>query len=109
MKASCDFLLLTTRRPEYAPPWLDRAVVTNYTLSLSRWRHSPFGSGRLGVEALPEALARQVAEKAEGNPLFAEEIVSFLTERGMLHAKDGKLEFDAGAVAAALPASVQSS
>ena len=35
---------------------------------------------RLGVEVLPEALARQVAEKAEGNPLFAEEIVSFLTE-----------------------------
>ena len=48
---------------------------------------------RIGAEALPEALARQVAEKAEGNPLFAEEIVSFLTERGMLHAKGGKLEF----------------
>ena len=49
-----------------------------------------------------------MAEKAEGNPLFAEEIVSFLTERGLLHAKGGKLEFDPGAVAAALPASVQS-
>ena len=34
--------------------------------------------------------------------------MSFLSERGILHAKDGKLEFDAGAVAAALPASVQS-
>jgi predicted ATPase len=49
-----------------------------------------------------------VAEKAEGNPLFAEEIVSFLTERELVHAKGGKLEFDPGAVAAALPASVQS-
>ena len=39
---------------------------------------------RLGVEALPEALARQVTEKAEGNALFAEEILSFLTERGVL-------------------------
>jgi predicted ATPase len=57
---------------------------------------------------LPEVLVRQVAEKAEGNPLFAEEIVSFLSERGILHTKDGKLEFDAGALAAALPASVQS-
>ncbi len=38
--------------------------------------------------------------KAEGNPLFAEEIVSFLTERGMLRAVAGKLEFDANAVAA---------
>ena len=63
---------------------------------------------RLGVEALPEALARQVTEKAEGNPLFAEEIITFLTERGILRTVAGKLDFDASAVAAALPASVQS-
>jgi predicted ATPase len=63
--------------------------------------------GRLGAETLHEALVRQVAERAEGNPLFAEEVVSFLSEQGILHAKDGKLQFDAGAVAAALPASVQ--
>ena len=46
--------------------------------------------------------------KGRGQPLFAEEIVSFLTERGVLRAAAGKVEFDAGAVAAALPASVQS-
>jgi predicted ATPase len=57
---------------------------------------------------VPEALERQVTEKAEGNALFAEEIVSFLIERGMLRAVAGKVEFDASAVAAALPASVQS-
>ena len=102
-------LLLTTHRPEFAPPWLDRAVVTQLHL-----KPLPVGDirrlvqARLGVEVLPEALARQVAEKAEGNPLFAEEIVSFLTERELLHAKGGKLEFDPGAVAAALPPSVQS-
>jgi hypothetical protein len=48
------------------------------------------------------------SKKAEGNALFAEEILSFLTERGVLRTKDGNLEFDAGAVGAALPASVQS-
>jgi class 3 adenylate cyclase len=102
-------LLLTTRRPEFASPRLDRAGVTQLHLE-----PLPVGDirrlvqARLGVAVLPEALARQVAEKAEGNPLFAEEIVSFLTERELLHAKGGKLEFDPGAVAAALPASVQS-
>ena len=108
-EAKLRLLLLTTHRMEYAPPWLDHAVVTNLHLG-------PLPSGdirrlvqaRIGAEALPEALARQVAEKAEGNPLFAEEIASFLTERGMLHAKGGKLDFDHAAVAAALPASVQS-
>ena len=49
-----------------------------------------------------------MTEKAEGNALFAEEIVSFLTERGILRTVAGKVEFDANAVAAVLPASLQS-
>ena len=108
-ESKLKLLLLTTHRPEFAPPWLDRAVVTQLRLE-----PLPVGDirrlvqARLGVEFLPEALARQVAKKAEGNPLFAEEIVSFLTERELLHAKGGKLEFDPGAMAVGLPASVQS-
>ena len=84
-EAKLRLLLLTTRRPEYAPPWLDRAAVTKLRLEpLPAATFAAWCRARLGVEALPEALARQVTEKAEGNPLFAEEIVSFLTERGML-------------------------
>ena len=108
-EAKLRLLVLPTRRPEYVPPWLDRTVVTKLHLE-----PLPVGDirrlvqARLGVEVLPETLVRQVAEKAEGNPLFAEEIVSFLTERGVLRAVAGKVEFDTNAVAAALPASVQS-
>ena len=101
-------LLLTTRRPEYAPPWLDRATVTKLALEplpIGDIRH--LVQARLGVEALPEALERQLTEKAEGNPLFAEEIITFLTERGILRVVAGKLDFDVSAVAVALPASVQ--
>ena len=47
-------------------------------------------------------------EKAEGNALFVEEILSFLSERGVLRNIAGKVDFDANAVAATLPASVQS-
>ena len=84
-EAKLRLLLLTTRRPEYAPPWLDRAISHQIASgTASHRRHSPLGTGAARVEALPEALARQVTEKAEGNPLFAEEIVSFLTERGIL-------------------------
>jgi predicted ATPase len=63
---------------------------------------------RLGVEALPEPLASEITRKAEGNPLFAEEIVSYLTERSIVRIGAGVLEFDVDAIAAALPASVQS-
>ena len=102
-------LIVHTRRPEYEPPWRDKPVVTALRLE-------PLAAGdvrrliqtRLGVEALPEALARQVTEKAEGNALFAEEILSLLGERGVLRVTGGKVEFDANAVAAPLPASVQS-
>ncbi len=107
-EAKLRLLLLTTRRPEHAPSWLDRATVTKLPLEplpTGDIRH--LVQARLGVEALPEALARQVTEKVEGNPLFTEEMITFLTERGILRTVAGKLEADVSAVAAALPASVQ--
>jgi class 3 adenylate cyclase len=103
------FLVLTTRRLEYSPRWLDRSVVTKLPLE-------PLPTGdirhllreRLGVDVLPEGLARQVTEKADGNPLFAEEIVSYLAERGFIRTVGGTLNFDANVVTASLPASIQS-
>ena len=102
-------LILHTRRPEYEPAWRGKPDVTTLLLE-------PLPAGdvrrliqtRLGVEVLPEALARQVIEKAEGNALFAEEILSFLTERGLLRISAGRVEVDANALSATLPASVQS-
>lgn len=102
-------LLLTTRRPEYSPPWLARAIVSKLALE-----PLPLGDirrligARLGGEGLAQPLEWQIAEKADGNPLFAEEIVSFLSERGMVRSTTGKLDLDAAGVATALPASVQS-
>jgi tetratricopeptide (TPR) repeat protein len=108
-EAKLRLLLLHSRRPEYVPAWLDRAVVTRLHLEpLPADAIRRLAQARLGAKALPAALARQVTEKADGNPLFAEEIVSFLAEGGMLRTTAGTLEFDARAVAAALPASVQS-
>ena len=74
-------MVLTTRGPEYTPPWLDRTVVTTLPLE-----PLPSGDSRhlvqvRVVEALPEALARQVTQKAEGNPLFAEEITQLTLGR----------------------------
>ena len=108
-EAKLRLLILTTRRPEYAPLWLGHAAVTTLPLEpLPAADIRRLVQMRLGVESLPEALALRLAEKAEGNPLFAEEIVSFLTERGVIRAAAGKLDYDASVVAAALPASVQS-
>ena len=102
-------LVLHTRRPEYKPGWLDLPTVTALRLEpLPAGDVKRIIQARLAVDALPEALARLVTEKAEGNALFAEEIVNFLGERGALRTVGGTVEFDAGKIAATLPASVQS-
>jgi class 3 adenylate cyclase/tetratricopeptide (TPR) repeat protein len=102
-------LLVHSRRREYVPPWLDQPAVTKLHLEpLPAGDVRRLVQARLGVEILPETLVHQVEEKAEGNPLFAEEIVSFLTERGVLRTAMGRAEFDANAMAAVLPASLQS-
>jgi hypothetical protein len=102
-------LLLTTRRPEYVPPWLEQAVITKLRLEpLPKGDIRRLVQTRLGVDILPETLMRQVADRADGNPLFAEEIVSYLSVRGILRTAARKVDFDANAAAAALPASVQS-
>jgi class 3 adenylate cyclase/tetratricopeptide (TPR) repeat protein len=105
--AKLRLVLLTTRRPEFAPSWLDR-ITTLQLQPLAAGEIRSLAQARFGVQALPEALGRAISERAEGNPLFAEEIVSFLAERGILPSIAGKLEFDANAVATALPGTVQS-
>ena len=108
-EAGVSLLILHTRRPEFDPPWRDRRLTTTLQLEpLPSGDMRRLAETRLGVDALPDALARQLADKAEGNALFAEEILSFLAECGVLRVEDGKVEFDANAVAATLPASVQS-
>jgi class 3 adenylate cyclase/tetratricopeptide (TPR) repeat protein len=108
-QAKQQLLIVHTRRPEYKPLWLGRTAVVSINLeplSADDIRH--LVRTRLGVAALPDALAHEVVEKAEGNPLFAEEILSFLSERGVLRLAAGKVEFDSKVVAAILPATVES-
>ena len=102
-------MILHTRRPEYQPPWFEREHVSHLRLEpLSAAETSRIVQARMCADKLPEALAQLVAGKAEGNALFAEEIASFLVERGMVRRAANGLEFDAAAVERALPGSVQS-
>jgi class 3 adenylate cyclase/tetratricopeptide (TPR) repeat protein len=108
-EAKLRLLIISTRRPEYVPSWLNRAVVSKLHLDpLPAGDIRRLIQGRLGTNLLPDTLVRQVTEKAEGNPLFAEEIMSLLTERAVLRSAGDRVEFDSKAVAAILPASVQS-
>jgi class 3 adenylate cyclase len=101
-------LVVQTHRPEYRAPWADRPRVSALELEpLTTADTSQVVCDRLGVADLPTTLARLVAKKAEGNPLFAEEIAGYLVERGVVRRAATGIEYDAEAVAAALPASIE--
>ena len=106
-----QLLILHTRRPEYIPALgrpAERDALGSGTTCRRAKRH---GSPRRGSAStsLPEALAKLIAAKAEGNALFAEEIASFPRRaRTLSVACAAGLDFDPAAVAAALPESVQS-
>jgi predicted ATPase len=75
---------------------------------LSARETARIAQARIGVEQSSEPLLETIAARAEGNALFAEEIASFLIERGIVHRSAFGLDYDAGAVGAVLPESVQS-
>ena len=106
---SVPLMIVHTRRPEYRPPWSEQPNVSHVPLEpLSAGETARIVEARFGGDNLPEELRRIVAAKAEGNALFAEELVSFLLERGFVRRESGGIVFDAVTVASALPASVQS-
>jgi tetratricopeptide (TPR) repeat protein len=62
---------------------------------------------RLGVTELPDDLARLVGEKAQGNPLFAEEITNYLLQSGSLQNLDDGLSFSVSTRETVLPARLE--
>jgi class 3 adenylate cyclase len=104
-----QLMIVHTRRPEYRPPWSERPNVSQMSLQpLSTGETARIIEARFGADKLPEELRRLITAKADGNALFAEELVSFLLERGFVRQQAGTFVFDPTMVANALPASVQS-
>src|SRR5262245_3090654 len=76
-------LFVSTYRPGYVPPWLDRPHVTQLTLGpLSE------GDGRQIVESVLQprevspAVTRSILRSGEGNPFFLEELARAVRDRG---------------------------
>ncbi len=103
-----NLLIIQTRRPEYVPAWLDAPCVTTIALNpLGPDDIAYLAQTRLGVDTLPDALLNQLTERAGGNPLFGEEILSFLLDQGALRVDAGQVVFDAENAGRELPVSMQ--
>src|ERR1700749_2524405 len=83
-------LVLVTYRPEYQGAFT--RVAGGHTVALAPLSDSETATlvaHLLGPEPSVDALGRRVAERAAGNPFFAEELVRDLAERGVLRGGPG--------------------
>jgi len=74
-------LLVVTFRPEFQPAWLGRPEVTSLGLNrLDRGEGSALVQAVAGNAALPEEVVNEVFERADGVPLFVEELTKAVLE-----------------------------
>src|SRR6266545_1787113 len=99
-------LLLATTRPEYRPAWSAR--VERLSLApLAAQDSSTLRDDWLGSDPALARLRARIEASARGNPLFVEEIVRSLVERGVLRGERGAYAPAAPAEEIALPETVQ--
>jgi class 3 adenylate cyclase/tetratricopeptide (TPR) repeat protein len=72
---AAGILLVTTYRPGYRPPWMDRSYTTQITLQpLARDDSLSVVQSVLPTASLSPALSEAILDRAEGNPFFLEEL-----------------------------------
>jgi predicted ATPase/class 3 adenylate cyclase len=100
-------LILTTHRTGYTVRWADKPHYTQIALErLARLEVEEMLGALLGVQEFPAEFLRFVREKADGNPLFIEEVTQALIERNLLVRDDGRLRLSTE-VAMEWPATIQ--
>src|SRR5262249_41646748 len=88
--ASVPIMLVLTHRVGYAPPFGTRTFQTTLNLqSLSEGDVVAMAGRVLGSDALPAELRKALMEKAEGVPLFVEEVTKTLLDLGVLRRENG--------------------
>jgi transcriptional regulator with AAA-type ATPase domain/tetratricopeptide (TPR) repeat protein len=85
-------LLLLSHRPGYSHPFGDRSYHRRITLPpLSGDDMAAVTQSILGAADVPESLRALIANKAEGNPFFVEELTRSLLEEGALRRENGRI------------------
>src|SRR5580693_378061 len=101
-------LVLVTYRPEYQGAFTRVAGAHTVALApLSDSETAALVAHLLGPEPSVDALGQRVAERAAGNPFFAEELVRELAERGVLRGIRSTYESTADAAEVSVPATLQ--
>ncbi|HEX7967454.1 MAG TPA: AAA family ATPase [Stellaceae bacterium] len=103
-------LVVLTARPEFTAPWPAYAHVT--TVSLNRLdQHDGAALVQMVTKgkALPKAMLDQILDRADGVPLFIEELTKAMLESGLMREDAGGYVLVGGVQPAAIPATLHAS
>jgi class 3 adenylate cyclase/predicted ATPase len=103
-------LLIITFRPEFTPPWIGRGHVTSLVLNrLSRRQRAEMIGRVTGGKALPQEIADQIVDRADGIPLFIEELTKSVVESGVVSDAGDRYTATGPLPAVAVPTTLQAS
>jgi class 3 adenylate cyclase len=106
--AGLPVLLILTYRVGYTPPFGNRSFFTTLNLrSLSETDTRAMASRMLGTNQFPQELMTALMEKAEGVPLFVEEVTKTLLDLGVLRREDGGYRVVKGLTEVNVPDTIQ--
>ncbi len=101
-------MLILTHRIGYTPPFGSRSFYTALTVhSLSEAEALTMASRVLGTEQFPQQLRAALMEKAEGVPLFVEEVTKTLLDLGVLRRENGGYRMVTGLAEVSVPDTIQ--
>ena len=103
-------LMVLTHRPYFNPPWSGRSHITTLTLNrLSRDQAAEVATRIAGNKALPAIVVDEIVAKADGVPLFVEELTKDVLESGSLSETENGYEISGRLGPMSIPATIQDS
>jgi class 3 adenylate cyclase/tetratricopeptide (TPR) repeat protein len=103
-------LWLLSFRPDFEPPWPARSHVTSLVVErLSRRDAANLIGGMTRDVPLPGAVVERLIERADGVPLFVEELTKMVLESDLVQEREGRYELTGPITHRAIPATLQDS
>jgi len=108
--ASLPVLLVIAFRPEFTPPWSGASHVHVLLLNrLNRRNSAEMVSWITGEKMLPREVLEQINSRADGIPLFIEELTKTVLESGLLREEGNHYALSGALPSQAIPATLHES
>jgi len=102
-------LFVLTFRPDFTPPWTGEPHVTSLMLSRLGDRETAALAEQTAGKVLPPEIVDQIVQRADGIPLFVEELTKTILESRLVREEDGQYRLDGPLPSVAIPSSLQAS